>query len=95
MRQSALYRNSFAPVQQASVKSRLQLQRLWDAIFNSFSFSPDPQIQEQRDSSGRPSWQVYDPQGDRTLRFSSESDLLVWLEDRPARSVGSNPWDQG
>jgi hypothetical protein len=64
-----------------------QIQR---SLQNFSFFQAEPEIQERVDAQGNVQWQVYDPASDCVLDFSSQSDLLSWLEERhasPSRSA--------
>jgi hypothetical protein len=40
----------------------------------------DPKVRQVRDRSGKIYWEVYDPVSRRSLFFSSEQDIRIWLE---------------
>lgn len=42
----------------------------------------EPRISQKRDRYGNPFWQVYDPVTDCSDSFSSERDVMVWIEER-------------
>ena len=42
----------------------------------------EPRIWQKCDRDGNPFWQVYDPVTDCSDSFSSERDVMVWIEER-------------
>jgi hypothetical protein len=67
----------------AKLQQTLQqrLQEWGNAALNAWATRPEPRISKTMTADG-PQWLVYDPWGDRTHRFSQESEVRVWLEQR-------------
>ncbi|GAB4364587.1 MAG: hypothetical protein Kow00121_00390 [Elainellaceae cyanobacterium] len=65
---------------------RALLSNLWGFAANILIESDEPQIWKKYDSKGYPFWSVYDPDTKQSYLFSSEADVLTWIEERYYRS---------
>lgn len=50
--------------------------------YNFLNSANEPEVNEVKDKNGLTSWQVYDPQSDRTFYLSSHQAVLEWIEER-------------
>lgn len=58
------------------------LDKLWELIVNAITTGSEPVIREVYDRNGFLSWHVYDPITSESLHFSSETEVVAWLERR-------------
>lgn len=56
--------------------------RLLAATLNAMAGSSEPKIQQRRDRIGQTIWFVYDPVSGQNSRFTSESEVRAWLDER-------------
>jgi hypothetical protein len=61
---------------------RLNLERFWDFLFDTFGKAPEPKIRRKRDRNGNTYFWVYDPDTGRTTTFASEQEVRAWLDQR-------------
>jgi hypothetical protein len=61
---------------------RLNLDRLWNFLLDSFSKTPEPSIRRKCDRHGNLYFQVYDPDTHMTTTFASEQEVRIWIEQR-------------
>lgn len=54
------------------------INQLWQQFITFFAGNSDPKIQRIHESN----WRVFDPKTNRSLRFSSEHEVRVWLDQR-------------
>ena len=66
-----------------SEKSRLitWLNDLWWALARSLTIAHEPKVWESKDWFGNTVWNVYLPKTGQTVRFSSEAEVRIWLEE--------------
>lgn len=60
-----------------------QIQRFWQSCWQLLSISGEPKVWQTYDRQGRTAgWRVFDPETGRTMTFSSELEVRLWLEKR-------------
>lgn len=64
-----------------SISFRQQLAQLGRAFINFFAAGKEPIITEIRDRQGQTWWRVDEPWSGKTHWFSSEIEVMVWLDD--------------
>ncbi|MDX2212775.1 MAG: hypothetical protein SFY66_05740 [Oculatellaceae cyanobacterium bins.114] len=60
------------------------LQMGWETLVSFFALGSEPQVYQTSDASGQ-WWYVYDPMTGGAAWFSSESEVLEWLDNRHYR----------
>lgn len=69
------------------------LRQIWQTFLDFWVLEANPRIWEVVDRSGKVSWQIYDPVSDRSLRFDTKEQVLIWLEERHHRQQEPSGWN--
>lgn len=68
-----------APVNATSSRNfRKEITQLWQQLIALLAGNSDPKIHRV----SKDNWRVYDPRTDRSLSFTSEQEVRVWLDER-------------
>ncbi|MBD2090700.1 hypothetical protein H6F67_12630 [Microcoleus sp. FACHB-1515] len=62
----------------SSRNPRKEINQLWQQLITFFAGNSDPKIQRIREDN----WRVFDPKTNRSLSFTSEQEVRVWLDER-------------
>lgn len=68
------------------------LKRLWWDVVDSLRVTQEPCVRELVDRTGFTYWRVYDPDSNEFLRFSTDADVVTWLEERHQRRLPPDRW---
>jgi hypothetical protein len=74
---------SATPADGGALSWNLRLQRIWRAFVQAMTTSNEPRITTKVDRQGNLLYyKVYDPMSGRSISFTSETEVKMWLERR-------------
>ncbi|MDX2215617.1 MAG: hypothetical protein SFY66_20310 [Oculatellaceae cyanobacterium bins.114] len=74
------------------VNLRNWLTQTWNLIIDWVAGNPEPKIWSTIDKTGAICWHIYDPVSHESACFSSESEVIDWMERRYYRSDTASPY---